>query len=158
MGRMFTADDRQESVPVVIVNQSFVRRYFGSEDPLGKRIRLGGPKSTQPWRTVIGVIPDIFTGDTGNPRDAGVLIPLAQNRQSFLSIAVRAPNAMALTPQVRSVVAAIDPDIPIYSVFGLDEAISRTVWHVRVFGGLFVVFGFAALLLAAIGLYAVMAF
>jgi putative ABC transport system permease protein len=158
LGRAFTADDRQESVPVVIVNQSFVRKFFGSENPLGKRIRVGGAQSTQPWLTVVGVIPDIFTGDTGNPRDAGILIPLAQRRQSFVSIAVRGPNAMALTPQVRSIVASIDPDIPIYNVSGLDEAISRTVWHVRVFGGLFVVFGFAALLLAAIGLYAVMAF
>jgi len=158
LGRAFTADDRQESVPVVIVNQSFVRKFFGSENPLGKRIRTGGAQSTQPWRTVVGVIPDIFTGDTGNPRDAGILIPLAQNRQNFLSIAVRAPNAMALTPQVRSIVASIDPDIPIYNVSGLDEVIARNVWHVRVFGGLFVVFGFAALLLAAIGLYAVMAF
>jgi len=158
LGRAFTADDRQESVPVVIVNQSFVRKFFGSENPLGKRIRTGGAQSTQPWRTVVGVIPDIFTGDTGNPRDAGILIPLAQSRQNFLSIAVRAPNAMALTPQVRSIVASIDPDIPIYNVSGLDEVIARNVWHVRVFGGLFVVFGFAALLLAAIGLYAVMAF
>jgi putative ABC transport system permease protein len=158
LGRMLTAEDREESVPVVIVNQLFVRKFLGSESPLGKRIRIGGAKSTQPWRTVVGVIPDIFTGDTENPRDAGVLIPLAQNRQSFLSIAIRAPNAMALTPQVRAAAASLNADIPIYNVSALDDVIARTVWHVRVFGGLFVVFGFAALLLAAIGLYAVMAF
>ena len=157
-GRVFSADDRAESVPVVIVNQSFVRKHFGSEDALGRRIRLGGAKSTDPWRTIVGVIPDIFTGDTGNPRDAGILLPLAQHRSSFLSMAIRAPNAMALTPQVRAAVAALNPDIPIYFVSSMNDAVQRNVWHVRVFGGLFMVFGVAALLLASIGLYAVMAF
>ena len=157
-GRAFTADDRATSVPVVIVNRSFVRKFLGSDDPLGKRIRLGGAKSTQPWRTIVGVIPDIFTGDTGNPRDAGILVPFAQNHSPFMSIAVRAPNAMAMTPQIRSAVSALNADIPIYFVYAADEAIGRAVWHVRVFGGLFMVFGVAALFLAAVGLYAVMAF
>jgi predicted permease len=159
-GRMFTAEDRTESIPVVMVNQSFARKFFGSENPLGRRIRMGpeAQSNTQPWRTVVGVIPDIFTGDTGNPRDVGILMPLAQNRQRFVNIAVRAPNAMALTPQVRAMVASLDRDIPIYNVSALDDVIASNVWHIRVFGGLFMVFGFAALLLAAIGLYAVMAF
>jgi ABC-type antimicrobial peptide transport system permease subunit len=157
-GRAFTAEDRSTSVPVVIVNQSFVRKFLGSDDPLGKRIRLGDSRSTEPWRTVVGVIPDIFTGDTGNPRDAGILIPFAQSHSSFMSIAVRAPNAMALTPQIRSVVSTLNADIPSYFVYAMDEAIARSVWHIRIFGGLFMVFGVAALLLAAIGLYAVMAF
>jgi len=142
----------------VIVNQSFVRKHFASENPIGRRIRLGGAKSTQPWRTVVGVVPDIFTGDPSNPRDAGILIPLAQDGRSFASIAVRATNAMSLTPQVRAAVASLDPDVPIFSVSSMSETVERSVWHIRVFGGLFMVFGVAALLLAAIGLYAVMAF
>ena len=158
LGRVFSADDKAESVPVVIVNQSFVRKHFGSEEALGRRIRLGGAKSTDPWRTIVGVIPDIFTGDTGNPHDAGILLPLAQHRSSFLSMAIRAPNAMALTPQVRAAVATLNADIPIYFVSSMSDAVQRNVWHVRVFGGLFMVFGVAALLLASIGLYAVMAF
>jgi len=157
-GRVFSPDDRAESVPVVIVNESFARKHFASEDPLGRRIRLGGATSTDPWRTIVGVIPDIFTGDTGNPRDAGILLPLAQHRSSFLSIAIRAPNAMGLTPQVRAAVASLDADIPIYFVSSMSDAVRRNVWHIRVFGGLFMVFGVAALLLASIGLYAVMAF
>jgi predicted permease len=157
-GRAFTTEDRAEALPVVIVNQSFVRKNLGAEDPIGRRIRLGGAKSTAPWLTIVGVIPDIFTGDTGNPRDAGLLLPLAQNRASFVSIALRAPNAMGLAPSVRATASALDPDIPIYNVYGMDAAVARNVWHVRVFGGLFMVFGVAALLLAAIGLYAVMAF
>jgi predicted permease len=157
-GRAFTAEDRAESVPVVIVNESFVRKFFASEDPLGKRIRMGGSKSTRPWRTIVGVVPDVFTGDTGNPRDAGILIPLAQNHMSFVNIAIRSPNAMSLTPQVRQIAASLNADIPIYWIYELGALIQKNVWHVRVFGGLFMVFGVAALFLAGIGLYAVMAF
>jgi ABC-type antimicrobial peptide transport system permease subunit len=65
---------------------------------------------------------------------------------------------MALTNQVRSIAAALNPDVPIYSVYELGTLIQRNLWHVRVFGGLFMVFGVVALFLAAIGLYAVMAF
>jgi predicted permease len=157
-GRAFTDDDKATSVPVVIVNQSFVRKHFGSGSALGRRIRLGPAESKEPWRTVVGVIPDIFTGDTGNPRDAGILLPLLQNEQRFVSMAVRAPNAMALTPQIRATVAALNADIPIYWVYPMKTAIEKNLWHIRVFGGLFMAFGFAALLLAGIGLYAVMAF
>jgi len=157
-GRVFSGDDKAESVPVVIVNQTFVRKHFASENPLGRRIQFGGAKSTQPWRTIVGVIPDIFSGDPSNPHDAGVLIPLTQDRQSFVSIAVRAPNAMTMTPQVRAAVASLDADVPIYSVSSMSDRVEQSVWHIRVFGGLFMVFGVAALLLAAIGLYAVMAF
>jgi predicted permease len=165
-GRSFTAEDRAEALPVVIVNQSFVRKTFAGDDPIGRRIRLGDPRpraradvtSEAPWLTIVGVIPDIFTGDTGNPHDAGILLPLSQHRASFVSVAVRSPNAMTLTPSVRATASGLNADIPIYNVDAMDAAIAKNVWHVRVFGGLFMVFGVAALLLAAIGLYAVMAF
>ena len=157
-GRLLTAEDRRESLPVVVVNQSFVRKYFGSENPLGRRIRRGDSRSTAPWLTIVGVVPDVFTGDTGRPWDAMYYVPLAQNRTNFLHMAVRAPNAMALTPQVRAAVAGLNADIPIYWIYSADEAIDKNVWHVRVFGTLFLAFGLAALALAAVGLYAVMAF
>ena len=157
-GRVLTTEDRLESVPVVIVNAAFVRKYFASESPLGKRIRPGDGRSTAPWRTIVGVVPDIFTGNTDNPWSPMMYVPLAQNRTNFLSIGVRAPNAMTLSPQIRATVAELNADIPIYFVSSLEDAIARNVWHVRVFGGLFMVFGVAALILAAVGLYAVMAF
>jgi putative ABC transport system permease protein len=157
-GRVLTAEDRLESLPVVVVNESFVRRYFPAGSPLGKRIRPGDARSTAPWRTIVGVVPDIFTGDTGRPWAPMYYLPLAQNRSNFLTMAVRAPNAMALTPQVRATVASVNADIPIYWVYSMDEVITQNVWHVRVFGTLFMVFGIAALTLAAVGLYAVMAF
>ena len=158
LGRAFTAEDRAESVPVAIVNQSFVRKFFGADNPLGRRIRLGGARSTDQWRTIVGVVPDIFTGNTSAPRDAAILVPMTQRHATFVSMGVRAPNAMALTAQIRAAAAAANPDIPIYWIYPMTEAVTRNLWHIRVFGGLFMVFGVVALLLAGVGLYAVMAF
>ena len=157
-GRVITADDRQESVPVVVINEAFARRYFASENPLGKRIRQGDSRSTAQWRTIVGVVPNIFTGDPDRPWHPMMYIPLAQNRLNFLTIGVRAPNAMALTPQIRATASDLNADIPIFRIASLADAIAQSVWHIRVFGGLFMVFGVAALILASVGLYAVMAF
>jgi putative ABC transport system permease protein len=77
---------------------------------------------------------------------------------TFVNIAIRAPNAMGLTPQIRQITASLNADIPIYWIYELGALIQKNVWHVRVFGGLFMVFGVVALFLAGIGLYAVMAF
>jgi putative ABC transport system permease protein len=76
-----------------------------------------------------------------------------------VSIAVRTAGApMALTPRVREVVSSLDADLPIYWVYSMDEALARPTWFIRVFGTMFMIFGFIALFLASVGLYAVMAF
>jgi ABC-type antimicrobial peptide transport system permease subunit len=65
---------------------------------------------------------------------------------------------MAVTQLVRETVAKQNPDIPLYQVYSMDEALSRPLWYIRVFGTMFMIFGGIALFLAAIGLYAVMSF
>jgi predicted permease len=159
-GRAIGAQDRAESDPVVMVNQAFVRQFFAGESPLGRRIRFGGSRSTGPWRTIVGVVPDFYSGSTDEPRPPAVIAPLAQRHNSFVSIAVRTGggNAMAITPAVRQAVTALDPDIPLYWVYSMEEALARPTWFYRVFGTMFMIFGVVALFLAAIGLYAVMAF
>ena len=129
------------------------------QDPLGRRIRQGGRTSEQPWLTIVGIVPTIFTGDPEEPREPAFYVPLAQRHSSFVSLAVRtAGPPMAITPQVRSAVAALNPDIPIYFVYSMQEAFERPTWFIRVFGTMFMIFGLIALFLASVGLYAVMSF
>src|SRR5215467_9870265 len=158
-GRVFTNGDRVGALPVVIVNRSFVAKYFANVDPIGRRIRLGGSKSTQPWSTIVGVVGNVFTGNEDEPFEPGIFQPFAQSRTTFVYISART-NAppMALTPRVRDVVASLNPDIPLYWVQTLADATSQSLWFVRVFGTMFMIFGFVALFLASIGLYAVMSF
>jgi putative ABC transport system permease protein len=161
-GRAFGPEDREESLPVAIVNQSFARRHFPAGDALGSRVRLGGPDSEGPWRTIVGVVPDLhmsplFGEDPAQA--AGLYLPLAQTEVASVNIAARtAGPPAAVAPQLRSVVAAVDPDIPAYQVQSLAGALHENAWVFRVFGGIFVIMGVVALFLAAIGLYGVISF
>lgn len=159
-GREFGTIDRPEGAPVVIVNQGFVRRYLAGESPLGRRLRFGRGDSAEPWRTIIGVVPDLeMQGINEKETPEGVYLPLAQSPLRFASILVRTSlPPLDLAATVRQEVIALDPNLPLYQVDVLRDYLLEQMWFYNVFGGLFMVFGFAALLLASIGLYGVMAF
>jgi predicted permease len=158
-GRVFTSGDREGTPAVVVVNSGFVKKFFNGVEPIGRRIRLGGSHSTAPWATIVGVVGDMFAGDPEQPKPPAIFQPFAQARTSFVYIAARTSgNPTALTQSVRETVSRLNPDIPLYWVQSLDEAIAQRLWFVRVFGTMFMIFGFVALFLASVGLYAVMSF
>jgi putative ABC transport system permease protein len=158
-GRGIASTDRAESDPVVVVNRAFADRFFPKGSPIGRRIRMGGRDSRQPWLTVVGVVPTTFSGDPEQPREPAYYAPMSQHYASFVSIAVAtAGEPMALTAAVRGAVQSLNPDIPLYWVYSMDEALARPTWYIRVFGTLFMILGLIALFIAAVGLYAVMAF
>jgi predicted permease len=158
-GRAFTAGDRVDALPVVIVNKAFVKKYFPNVDPIGRRIRMGGSKSTAPWSTIVGVTGDVFTGNQENPFTPALYQPFAQARASFVYVSARtAGPPLAITQGVREAVTALNSDIPLYWVQPLEDAVAQSLWFVRVFGAMFMIFGFVALFLASVGLYAVMSF
>ncbi len=157
-GRAFNAQDRAGGLPVALVNQSFASKYFPQGGAIGRRVRLGDSRTTNPWMTIVGMVPDAMPGELGeeDQREA-MYVPFAQNPQRFMSIIARTRGEpLGITSAVREAVAAIDEDLPIYFVNTLRDAIAVETWFYRVFGVLFMIFGFVALLLAAVGLYAVM--
>ncbi|HUE76358.1 MAG TPA: ABC transporter permease [Longimicrobiales bacterium] len=157
-GRGIEPADRDGALPVAVVNESFARRYLEGE-AVGKRIRLGQSDPEREWMTIVGVVPDLHAGGVQNEFPEAMYIPLAQSGDPFVSIAVRtAGPPTAVTSAVRGAVQGLDPDLPIYFVGGLAERMDRANWQWGTFGALFFSFGIAALILAAIGLYAVMAF
>jgi predicted permease len=156
-GRVFTTEDRDGARQVAIVTRAFVRRFLDGPSAVGRRIRLG-TAADAPWLTIVGVIPDVFGGDPEDPRPPMVLRPFAQAPSGDVHVAVRTQgNPLTLVRSVRAAVAAVDPDLPLYGATSLPDAIERPLWFIRVFGALFIVFGAAALLLALLGLYAVVA-
>jgi putative ABC transport system permease protein len=158
-GRVFTSADRADAVPTAVVNQAFAAKYYAGTDPIGRRVRFGGTNSKAPWLTIVGIVPNTYSGDPERLRPPIIYVPLAQHHTNFISIAVRtAGPPMAITPQVREVVSSLNRDIPIYFVYSMTEAIARPLWFIRVFGTMFMLFGVVALFLAGVGLYAVMAF
>jgi putative ABC transport system permease protein len=158
-GRAFTDGDREGTLPVAIVNRAFAAKYFPGTDPIGRRIRLGTSKSTAPWLTIVGIVPDVFGGQNDNPKPPAFFQPFAQAHTNFAYISARtAGPPLGITGPVREAVFRLNPDIPLYWVDTLDSAIAQQLWFVRVFGTMFMIFGFVALFLASVGLYAVMAF
>jgi putative ABC transport system permease protein len=163
-GRDFTSTDRDGSPPVAIVNQAFAKKWFGADEPIGKRLGIDGPveegeEAPTLWATVVGVVPDLYMDGTDNEEPEGIYLPLAQHDRSFISLLARTSgDPMVLARPVREMVVAIDPNQPLYFVRTLAEAIDQQTWFYRVFGTLFMVFGAVALLLAAVGLYGVMSF
>jgi putative ABC transport system permease protein len=158
-GRLFNSGDRPATLPVAIVNEAFVKKFFPGASPIGHRVRFGGAKSTDPWLTIVGVVADVFAGDPEHPKPEVIYRPILQNHSNFVYVAARTTgDPMAVTSGVRTAVASLNPDIPLYWVYSLKEAIARPTWFIRVFGTMFMIFGFVALFLASVGLYAVMSF
>ncbi|UCG76408.1 MAG: ABC transporter permease [Gemmatimonadota bacterium] len=159
-GRSFDGRDTHDALPVAIVNRSFAEHFFPEGAALGKRIRQGASDSEQPWRTIVGVVPDMYMQGLSNLEEDGwgVYFPLDQYDTRFAYVALRAAGSepMSLAGGARDDVMAVDPDIPLYWVQTHQAAIEEQTWFFRVFGNLFTVFGVAALFLAAVGLYGVM--
>lgn len=163
-GRLLADGDRAGALPVAVVTQSFVAQFLPDGQALGRQIRVDQEDPDEPWRTVVGVVPDLYLDglDDPEPEDqVGVLVPLAQSSERFMSLAVKLPpgaEPMSLTPLVRQAVAGLDPNLPIYWEQSLADVQRQNSWFYWIFGGLFMVFGAVALFLAAVGLYGVMAF
>lgn len=163
-GRPIGAEDRNGSLPVAVVNQRFVDRQFPNTDPIGHRINLTPEDTIARWVTIVGVMPNLYAFDQGSinrntPRPAEILTAFRQEPQSSASIAIRTEGDPAsLAQPLRALVASLDPDLPVYSITSMSDVLGQSRWDVRIFGGLFVVFGIVALALASIGLYAVLAF
>jgi ABC-type antimicrobial peptide transport system permease subunit len=163
-GRAFTEADREGAVPTAIVNESFVAKHFGSDSPIEQRFRMG---EDGPWLTVVGVVPDIYVGgqSVGGVGGGAILAdqfftPLAQSTEvRFISLVVRTrgePGAFA--GSARAAVQRIDPGLPLYWMRTMEQSVETATWVFTLFGSLFTTFGAAALFLAAVGLYGVMAF
>ncbi len=160
-GRSFEARDDADAPAVAIVNQRFADIYFPGADPLGRRIREVSGTGAGDWKTIVGLAPNLkIEGFYPGQDSAGYYVPLAQQSTSYAGIALEADRGepAALAASLRGAVQAVDPEIPVFEPRTLDQVIDRQTWAFRVFGALFVAFGFAALFLASVGLYGVLAF
>jgi putative ABC transport system permease protein len=156
-GREFTEQDGPTGQSVVIVNETLAQRYFPGGDALGKRIKLRGDDN--PWLTIVGVASDVkHTELTAQPRMQMYLSSL-QTPFPFMNVVVRTTvDPASLTAAVRQEVWAIDPAQPVASAETMQQLISNSVARARFNTLLLGVFSVVALLLAAIGLYGVMAY
>jgi putative ABC transport system permease protein len=170
-GRHFTERDRSNAPLVCIVDQSMAKQEWPGQSPIGKRLHIGNPKRTLPWAIVVGVVPDVRIDAPDQPAGEQWYFPMEQpailegtgvTGMVDLSsgwIALRStlpPEQMIRT--LRTVVEGIDPLLALDPVQPMADAISAVEAPRRFNTGLITAFALAALLLAALGIYAVIAF
>jgi len=166
-GRQFNDTDVVGSLPVVIVNALFARESWPGQNPIGKRLRLmrtrpGAPRGTPPapdaWLTVVGLVSDILQDDESFVLAPVLYFPLHQRPQSGMDIMMRTRVPPGTLGQaIRQEVQALDADLAVPSLRTLEESLWFRNWRHRVFGSMFAIFAGIALLLASVGLYAVIA-
>jgi putative ABC transport system permease protein len=159
-GRNFTELDGPKSTHVLIVSESLAKKYWPGQDPLGKRLKWGPPESTDPWLTVVGVVGDVKQGPLEAEADAHTYEPYAQlGAPLSLRVAVRGQSDPAgLAADIRAVVRGLDRQLALGDVRTMDQVISRSTASRRFSLVLLGAFAALALVLAAIGIYAVLAY
>ena len=157
-GRRFTRADSAGATPVALVDEAFAAKYLAPGPVLGRRIRFDGEKEN-PFLEIVGIVPSITQRTDTRQTVETVYVPFAQApERGFVILARTAGDPLATAPSIRAVVARGFQDTPLANVNSLAGQFWRSGWAFRVFGGLFLSFGAAALVLAAAGLYGVMAF
>jgi hypothetical protein len=160
-GRVFNESDGIAGASAVIVNESFAAKAWPREDPIGKHIRLARGQAPEPLRTVVGMVPDIQQ-NFQRPVERAPLIYLAYGaapdpqRVMFLIARTTVPPS-SMAEAFRKVVQSLDENLPVYDVRTLEDRIALRRLDVGAFVLLFTIFAGVALVLASVGLYAVVA-
>jgi putative ABC transport system permease protein len=158
-GRFFTVHDNRDSAPVAIVSEGFARRFFPGREVVGKRIRHSGPGSGDPWMEIVGVVGNVkylgLTVDT----DPAYYMPFGQSYYPRMFMVVRTSGDAANTAAgLRRSIQSIDRGVTLAQVGTMEQAVNLSVSQPRFDTMLLALFAGVALLLAAVGIYGLIAY
>jgi len=172
-GRLFTDDDRAGKQLVLIVNQKLAQHYWPGQGAIGKRLRIGTPEMQTPWMSVVGVVANVALASPDGPAKEQYYVPIAQTEEDIGALGNPATDLngnggyivlrSTLPPEamenaLRQTVRAVDPLLPLTQVQTMEQAVSLSEGPRRFNTVLISSFAFAAVLLAVLGIYSVIAF
>jgi predicted permease len=159
-GRWFKESDTIQSERVVIVSESFARRFWPGKDVLGQRIDPGFRGSG--WSSIVGVVGDVKQAGLANDAPLTLYLPYSQAPdflKSFMTIVVRADgNPLGMLHALRAEVQSVDPEIPVFDEALMADVVSKSVSQPRLNSFLLAAFAAFALILAAVGIYGVISY
>jgi putative ABC transport system permease protein len=154
-GRAFTAADREGSAPVVVVSESMAKKYWPGEDPVGRRLKIGKGD----WITVVGICGDVIQDWFNRRNNATMYRPMAQSPSNYFGIVARTTGDPAtLAGPVRQALLRVDATQPVFEMMPMRQALSERTIGLQYMAVIMTVFAALALLLAAVGLYAVISY
>ncbi len=159
-GRGFTDDDREDTTPVIIVNQTLARTYFTGGDAVGKRLQWGGWNGGQ-WLTIVGVVNDVKVSALDAETQPMIYMPIFQiprARPNVIFVARTDASLAALAASMRDAIRSVDKELPAYDIRTMNDVVAQSVAQRRFSMMLLSVFGATALLLAAGGIYGVLSY
>jgi putative ABC transport system permease protein len=143
----------------MLVSESTARLVWGGDSPIGAHVRVGAADQG-PWRTVVGVVGDVHHDDVTVPAESSFYTPESQMTDSFLVAVLKSLSGddVALSARAREIVRDLDPTVPVYDVAGLPALVKKSGAQRLFVTQLLAGFAAAAVLLAAVGLYGVVAY
>jgi len=158
-GRSLTLQDVADSARAVVINETAARHLFPGQDALGRRVRFGRATDSVPWYEVVGVAADVRDRDPSRPVPNQAYLPYRDWEYRTMSIVLRTEgDPMQVAAAMRAAVQGLDPLLPVFNVSSLDRLVQQSWWDRRLYSQLFGAFAVIALLLASVGLYAVIAY
>jgi len=158
-GRLLTPQDGPNAPLALVVSQSMANRIWPNQDPVGKRIKFGRAESSEPWKTVVGVVGEVQISPFDRTLQPTAYLPFAQLPMAGSCVAVRtAGDPLALAAAARAQVRAVDADEPPYDMRTLAQLISDNLSGVEASARMMFVFGIMALVLSASGIYALVSY
>jgi putative ABC transport system permease protein len=158
-GRYFTDHDDQNSAPVAIVSEGFARRFFPNQEAVGKRIQQSGPELRNNWMEIVGIVGNVKYLGLTVETDPAYYMPFAQTYGPRMFLAVRSSgDAARLAPALRQNIQSVDPGATLAEITTMEEAVALSVSRPRFDSMLLALFAGIALLLAAVGIYGLIAY